>query len=84
MSANTEGASILALAETILEQTKGVTKYLQANDLAAPTFSPKARSSSKQSSLSGASKQLEDVLGELAAPRRWPNEVLPIFLYARL
>ena len=44
MSANTEGASILALAETILEQTKGVTKYLQANDLAAPTFSPKASS----------------------------------------
>ena len=42
MSANTEGASILALAEAILEQTKGVTKYLQANDLAAPTLSPKA------------------------------------------
>lgn len=44
MSANTEGASILALAETILEQTKDVTKYLQANDLAAPTFSPQASS----------------------------------------
>lgn len=46
MSANTEGASILALAETILEQTKGVTKHLQANDLAAPTFSPKTKSPS--------------------------------------
>ena len=44
MSVDTEGASILSLAESILEQTKGVTKYLQANDLAAPTFSPKASS----------------------------------------
>lgn len=42
MSADGEGISILELAETVLRQTQDVTKYLQANDLAAPTFSPKS------------------------------------------
>lgn len=42
MTANTEDSSILALAEAVLEQTKAITKYLQANNRAAPTFSPTA------------------------------------------
>lgn len=33
-----ENPSILALAEGILEKTKEVTRYLQANNVAAPTF----------------------------------------------
>ncbi|KAI1126738.1 S-adenosyl-L-methionine-dependent methyltransferase [Nemania abortiva] len=37
-----EGASLVALAESILEQTKAVTKYFEANNLATPTFSPGA------------------------------------------
>ncbi|RYP57290.1 hypothetical protein DL769_009576 [Monosporascus sp. CRB-8-3] len=40
----TENVSILGLAENILEKTKEITKYLQANDLAAPTFSTKSSS----------------------------------------
>ncbi|KAI0394194.1 S-adenosyl-L-methionine-dependent methyltransferase [Xylariaceae sp. FL0594] len=33
-----QGASILALAEDVLEQAKAITKYYQSNNLAAPTF----------------------------------------------
>ncbi|KAB8235180.1 O-methyltransferase-domain-containing protein [Aspergillus alliaceus] len=42
MAANHEDVSILALAEAVLEQTKAITKYLQANSIAAPTFSSTA------------------------------------------
>ncbi|KAI0102814.1 S-adenosyl-L-methionine-dependent methyltransferase [Nemania sp. FL0031] len=41
-SGNGEGVSLLALAESILEQTKAITKYFQANSLVAPTFTPGA------------------------------------------
>jgi hypothetical protein len=34
-----QGASLLELAENILQKTKDITKYYQANNLAAPTFS---------------------------------------------
>lgn len=34
--------SLLALAENILEQTKVFTRYLQSNNLAEPTFSPRS------------------------------------------
>lgn len=44
MSSNNDNVSILGLAESVLEQAKHLTKYLQANDLAAPTFSPKSSS----------------------------------------
>jgi len=44
MPIDTENVSILGLAESILEKTKEITKYLQANDLAAPTFSLKSNS----------------------------------------
>ncbi|KAI1095503.1 S-adenosyl-L-methionine-dependent methyltransferase [Rostrohypoxylon terebratum] len=36
------GTSLLALAEKILEQTKTFTGYLQSNNLAEPTFSPRS------------------------------------------
>ena len=39
MSTDTENISILGLAESILEKTKDITKYLQANNFVAPTFS---------------------------------------------
>ncbi|RFN54060.1 putative o-methyltransferase [Fusarium flagelliforme] len=44
MTPNNEDVSILGLAEGILEKTKEITKYLQAQNVAAPTFScPSAR-----------------------------------------
>ena len=40
MSSDTENASILRLAESILENTKEITSYLQSSNIALPTFSP--------------------------------------------
>ncbi|KAH6651431.1 S-adenosyl-L-methionine-dependent methyltransferase [Truncatella angustata] len=42
MSTSTDNLSILGLAEDILEQSKAITKYLQANNHAAPTYSTKS------------------------------------------
>lgn len=42
MPSDTQETSILLLAESILENTKKVTKYLQASCVALPTFSPTA------------------------------------------
>jgi hypothetical protein len=44
MSAALESPSILGLAEEVLEKAKTITKYLQANNQAAPTFLSKASS----------------------------------------
>ncbi|KAI1426422.1 S-adenosyl-L-methionine-dependent methyltransferase [Xylaria sp. FL1777] len=41
-SATQGDTSFVNLAESILEQTKTLSKYFQANNLAAPTFSPKS------------------------------------------
>ena len=42
MSSASENASIVRLAENILENTKEITKYLQSSNVALPTFSPTA------------------------------------------
>jgi len=42
MSSDNENASILQLAESILENTKEVTKYLQLSQVPLPTFQPTA------------------------------------------
>lgn len=42
MSSSTEETPILRLAESILENTKEVTRYLQESCIALPTFSPTA------------------------------------------
>lgn len=39
MSSNSDNVSILQLAESILEQTTEITKYLQSSNVALPTFS---------------------------------------------
>ncbi|KAI0013980.1 S-adenosyl-L-methionine-dependent methyltransferase [Xylariaceae sp. FL0662B] len=44
MSTDTGNISILTLAESILEKTKDITKYLQASNVVAPTFSSTAGS----------------------------------------
>ena len=82
MPANTESASILALAETVLEQTRGVTKYLQANNLAAPTFSPKSSSPpdtpeyvALQNSLR---TSLEDLQRLIDGPKRFYRSLFPV------
>lgn len=42
MAYDTQETSILQLAESILENTKEVTKYLEASNVALPSFSPTA------------------------------------------
>lgn len=42
MSSGSENTSILRLAESILENTQEVTKYLQVSGIALPDFSPSA------------------------------------------
>ncbi|KAI8630504.1 S-adenosyl-L-methionine-dependent methyltransferase [Xylariaceae sp. FL1651] len=74
-NASEGGASILALAESVLEQTKAVTKYFQVNNLAAPTFSPRTSQPPAtdeylklQSSLR---ETLEDLQQLIDGPRRF-------------
>ncbi|ETS86664.1 hypothetical protein PFICI_00492 [Pestalotiopsis fici W106-1] len=70
-----KGASILELAENILEQTKGITKYLQANNLAAPTFSVNSSdppaTEQYQALQSSLRESLEDLQRLIDGPRRF-------------
>lgn len=74
-NATGQNLSILALAEDILEQTKGITKYLQANNLTAPTFalnSPDPPETPEYRELHNSLKtSLEDLQRLVDGPRRW-------------
>lgn len=65
MSLRTDNPSILGLAEDILEKAKNITKYLQANDLAAPTFSSGASSPPSNAEFRQLQGGLRDCLEDL-------------------
>ncbi|EFX02887.1 O-methyltransferase [Grosmannia clavigera kw1407] len=70
--------SILGLAQDILTQTQELTKYLQANSLAAPTFapdSPDPPSTKEYRRLHALLKtSLEDLQRLIDGPRKWLRE----------
>lgn len=79
INGNASGPSILALAQDILEQTQGLTKYLQANDIRAPTFaldSSDPPDTPEYRELHGNLKtSLEDLQRLIDGPRKWLREL---------
>ena len=65
MSSDTQETSILRLAESILEDTKKVTKYLQVSNVALPTFSPTAEELPKTSDFQKLQARLRTHLEDL-------------------
>ncbi|KAB8291228.1 hypothetical protein EYC80_009915 [Monilinia laxa] len=70
-----QGTSILTLAQSILELTQDMTKYLQANNLTAPTFAIDSQdppATPEYRSLHAALKtSLEDLSRLIDGPRKW-------------
>ncbi|KAK1143244.1 hypothetical protein N8T08_006944 [Aspergillus melleus] len=73
------GPSILALAQDIFEQTQDLTKYLQANNIRAPTFaldSSDPPDTPEYRKLHGDLKtSLEDLQRLIDGPRKWLREL---------
>jgi len=80
MSTDTENISILGLAESILEKTKDITKYLQANNFVAPTFSSVAgnlpRTADYQKLQSDLRTSLEDLQRLVEGPEKFYRHFL--------
>ncbi|KAI0406832.1 S-adenosyl-L-methionine-dependent methyltransferase [Xylaria palmicola] len=74
-NSNDRAASLVTLAERMLEQTKAVTQYFQENDLTAPTFSSSANqhpTTDKYLQLQSRLREsLEDLQWLVEGPRRY-------------
>ncbi|KAI1635392.1 S-adenosyl-L-methionine-dependent methyltransferase [Biscogniauxia mediterranea] len=80
MSSDTGDVSIFGLAERILEDTKTITKYLQAENISSPTFSPGSTSLPRrldcQGLLSGLKTSLEDLQRLIEGPEKFYRHFL--------
>ncbi|KAL8752875.1 MAG: hypothetical protein Q9199_005443 [Rusavskia elegans] len=80
MSSSTEDSSILRLAESILENTKEITKQIQLTGTALPDFSPTAEelptTPDFQKLQAGLSTQLEDLKLLIEGPRTFYRHFL--------